>query len=417
VVTWIYFLSRFGAYRSPRTTSLFAYGWSIFRGVGLGVVALLTLLFLLNVKDISRLVIAVFAVLDVLMLFEIRVWLLRHFRMSVQKKKNLLEVLIVGSGNRAKHLSETLRKNSDWGFHIVGHLDPDPTRVGAYVLGAPVIGTLNDISLVLKEHVVDEVILAVPRAMIPSVDMIACVCEEEGVKLRFMADVFNVRAARMRLVELGPVPLLTLAPVVQEDWKVFVKRVIDFSVGWVMLLFLLPLLGVIAVAIKLDSAGPVFFIQERVGQHKRRFRMFKFRTMVKDAEMKMMELEKLNEAEGPIFKIANDPRVTRVGKFLRKTSLDELPQILNVIRGEMSLVGPRPMSIRDVNLFDRGIQRKRFTVKPGITCLWQVSGRSHLPFSKWLELDLHYIENWTLSLDLKILLKTIPSVLRGSGAM
>ena len=180
---------------------------------------------------------------------------------------------------------------------------------------------------------------------------------------------------------------------------------------------LLPLMAMIAAAIKVDSSGPVFFKQLRVGQNKRRFMLYKFRTMVDGSEHRQSEFEHLNEAEGPIFKIANDPRATRVGRFLRRTSLDELPQLLNVLRGEMGLVGPRPMSLRDVNLFDRGIQRKRFSVKPGITCLWQVSGRSRLPFAKWLELDLWYIEHWSLLLDVKILFRTIPAVLRGTGAM
>jgi lipopolysaccharide/colanic/teichoic acid biosynthesis glycosyltransferase len=144
--------------------------------------------------------------------------------------------------------------------------------------------------------------------------------------------------------------------------------------------------------------------------------MFKFRTMHIDAEERLKEIEHLNEAEGPIFKIKNDPRVTRVGNFLRKTSIDELPQLINVLRGEMSLVGPRPMSLRDVDLFERGIQRKRFSVQPGLTCIWQVSGRSNLPFERWLELDLEYIENWSFWLDLKILFKTIPAVVKSRGA-
>jgi lipopolysaccharide/colanic/teichoic acid biosynthesis glycosyltransferase len=180
---------------------------------------------------------------------------------------------------------------------------------------------------------------------------------------------------------------------------------------------LLPIIGIIAAAIKLDSRGPVFFFQERVGFKRRRFRMLKFRSMVDGADQIQEQVEHLNEAEGPIFKIANDPRITRVGRFLRRTSLDELPQLFHVITGEMSLVGPRPMSLRDVQLFERGIQRKRFSVKPGLTCLWQISGRSQLPFSKWLELDLEYIERWSLCLDLKILLRTIPAVLRGEGAV
>jgi lipopolysaccharide/colanic/teichoic acid biosynthesis glycosyltransferase len=190
----------------------------------------------------------------------------------------------------------------------------------------------------------------------------------------------------------------------------------DVIVAALIIPLLLPLVALIALAIKLDSSGPVFFVQERVGRRKRHFRMLKFRTMVEDADRRQAEFEHLNEAAGPIFKIANDPRITRVGYLLRRSSLDELPQLLHVLTGEMSLVGPRPMSLRDVDLFDQGIQRRRFSVKPGLTCLWQVSGRSELPFSKWLELDLAYIENWSLRLDVTILIKTIPSVLGGKGA-
>jgi lipopolysaccharide/colanic/teichoic acid biosynthesis glycosyltransferase len=192
---------------------------------------------------------------------------------------------------------------------------------------------------------------------------------------------------------------------------------VDLAASLAVLPLVLPVLGVIALAIKLDSPGPVFFRQERVGLGKRRFQMLKFRTMVDGADKLQKELEHLNEAAGPIFKIANDPRITRVGRLLRRTSLDELPQVLHVVKGDMSLVGPRPMSVRDVQLFDRGVQRKRFSVKPGLTCLWQISGRSLLPFSKWLELDLYYIEHWSLALDFKILLRTIPVVLKGTGAI
>jgi exopolysaccharide biosynthesis polyprenyl glycosylphosphotransferase len=417
ITFWIFFLTLFGAYRSPRVTSLFEYGWAVIRGVAVGVALLLTLLFLLKIQYVSRAVVVAFSILDALFLIGVRIGMVWYFRRSLQRGKNFLEVLIIGTGNRAKRLAETLHQKSEWGVHIVGHLDPDRSRVGTFVLDAPVIGTVDDISSVLKDHVIDEVILAIPRAMIPNVDRIAYACEEEGVKLRFMADVFDVHVARMRLVELGSVPMLTLEPVAQEAWKVFVKRTIDLAASLLLLPFVLPVIGMIALAVKLDSTGPFFFIQERIGQNKRRFPMYKFRTMVEGAEKMMAQVEQLNEAEGPIFKITKDPRVTRVGQFLRKTSLDELPQIFNIIRGEMSLVGPRPMSIRDVNLFDQGIQRKRFSVKPGLTCLWQVSGRSQLPFSKWLELDLYYIDHWSLSLDFKILFKTIPAVLKGTGAM
>jgi exopolysaccharide biosynthesis polyprenyl glycosylphosphotransferase len=384
--------------------------------VAVGLASLLTILFLFKVQYVSRGVVVTFAGTDLLTLVGIRLGVVWYFHRSLRRGEHFRRILIVGSGTRAQRLAKTLLQNSEWGIRIVGHLDPDSTRVGDRVLDSSVLGTVGDISSVLKENVIDEVILAVPRAMIPDVDKIAQACEEEGVKLCLMADVFDVHAVRTRLVTLGTIPLLTLEPVAQEEWKLLVKRLMDVVAVVLMVPLLLPLVGLIALAIKVDSPGPVFFAQERVGLRKRRFRMLKFRTMVVGAHQLLAQLEHLNEAKGPIFKIANDPRITRAGRVLRRTSLDELPQILHVLTGEMSLVGPRPMSLRDVDLFDQGIQRKRFSVKPGLTCLWQISGRSDLPFSKWLELDLAYIERWSLSLDIEILLKTVPAVLSGKGA-
>jgi lipopolysaccharide/colanic/teichoic acid biosynthesis glycosyltransferase len=190
----------------------------------------------------------------------------------------------------------------------------------------------------------------------------------------------------------------------------------DLAVASIMLVLLFPLLAFIALAIKLDSKGSVFFIQGRVGFNKRRFRMIKFRTMCADAEARMQEIEHLNEKSGPIFKIAKDPRTTRVGKWLRKASIDELPQLINVLLGDMSLVGPRPLPMRDALKMEEAWQKRRFSVKPGLTCLWQVSGRSNLSFEQWMELDLKYIDSWSLGLDGKILLRTIPAILSARGA-
>jgi exopolysaccharide biosynthesis polyprenyl glycosylphosphotransferase len=324
---------------------------------------------------------------------------------------------MIGSGERACLLSRILKEKSEWGIDIVGYLDIEPELVGKGVDGGQVLGMVEDINAILKKQVIDEVIVAMPRKLLTDVDNIAQACEEEGVKFRFMADIFSLSAARISLAKLGGVPILTLEPVALDESKLLLKRIIDFGITVLAMPFILLIFGIIAIAIKMDDGGPVFFIQERVGLKKRRFPLFKFRTMHVNAEEMLKEIEHLNEAEGPNFKIANDPRITRIGRFLRCTSLDELPQLFNVLRGEMSLVGPRPMSIRDVNLFDKGIQRKRFSVKPGITCVWQVSGRNNLPFKKWLELDLEYIENWSLTLDLLILLKTIPVVLLRKGAM
>jgi exopolysaccharide biosynthesis polyprenyl glycosylphosphotransferase len=414
---WIILLTFFGAYKSPRRTSRREYCWAVTRSVGTGLAVLLVLLFLLKIQYVSRVVLITFASLAVLSLTATRLLRVWHFRRSIQRGKSFHRVLIIGSGNRARRLAESLLRHAEWNIYIVGYLDPDPARHGRHILGASVVGTVDDITSTLKNHVIDEVVLAVPRSMITDVEKIVRACEEEGVRFLFMADVFDVQVARMRLTQFSEIPLLAFEPVAQEEWALLIKRIMDLTVCLLMLPMLLPLMAVIALAVKLDSPGPVFFVQDRVGLNKRRFRMRKFRTMVTGSERLQAQLEHLNEAQGPIFKIAKDPRITRLGRLLRRTSLDELPQVFNVIKGDMSLVGPRPMSLRDVNLFDRGIQRKRFSVKPGLTCLWQISGRSQLPFSKWLELDLSYIERWSLGLDIKILAKTVPVVLKGTGAV
>jgi exopolysaccharide biosynthesis polyprenyl glycosylphosphotransferase len=278
------------------------------------------------------------------------------------------------------------------------------------------VGTVHEIAEVLKENVIDEIILAVPRSMIDHMENVVRAAETEGVRVRVMADLFAPVPKRLSLDECGTVPFLTFDWVAYDDWKLGAKRVIDLVLSATALLVAAPVLIAIAVAIRLDSPGPVLFVQTRMGHSKRTFRLVKFRTMAVDAEIRQSELEKLNEAEGPVFKIANDPRVTRIGAFLRRTSLDELPQFWNVLRGDMSLVGPRPLPLRDVRRFDEAVQRKRFSVKPGITCLWQISGRSKLTFAEWLKLDLWYIDNWSLTLDLSLLVRTIPAVLKRRGA-
>jgi exopolysaccharide biosynthesis polyprenyl glycosylphosphotransferase len=211
-------------------------------------------------------------------------------------------------------------------------------------------------------------------------------------------------------------PIATIATASITGPGAVAKRILDVVLAGVLLVVLAPVLVAVALLVKLTSPGPIFFVQERVGLGKRRFRMLKFRTMVADAERRIHELEHLNEASGPVFKIRNDPRLTPVGALLRKTSLDELPQLLNVVKGDLSLVGPRPLPVRDYEGFDQDRHRRRFSVRPGITCLWQIGGRSDVSFERWMELDMLYIDSWSLWLDLKILCKTIPVVLRGTGA-
>ena len=409
-------LKYFGGYENVGQTKLVGYFWSVLKATAVTISVLLVLLFFLKVEYVSRLVILLFAVLEFAVLLIIRLAAVLYFREQVKSGKNTLRVLIVGSRSRAQDLYKALQEQMVLGVKVVGFIDPDPWRVGIDVFGIPVIGTVDNIHECLKNNVVDEVIIAISRSLLQDAEPIVMACEEEGIRVRFMADVFNVKVARVSFTNVNGIPLLNMEPVAQDSQQLLAKRIFDVACTLFVLPFLIPVFCIVALAIKLDSPGPVFFIQQRVGLRKYVFPMFKFRSMYVDAEERFEEVEHLNEATGPIFKIKDDPRITRVGYFLRKTSIDEIPQLLNVLRGEMSLVGPRPMSLRDVDLFDRGIQRKRFSVKPGLTCIWQISGRSELSFEKWLELDLEYIDRWSFWLDIGILFRTIPAVLKARGA-
>ena len=411
-------MNALGAYDQFKPQRISSFAFTVLKALLVALFATLLFAFVLNIDYLSRSLIGMFYVLLFITLVANRDFLIWwYFKKSVEKEANYLKVLIIGTGERAQRLTKEMKSNLEWGVTIVGYLDTDPSKVGHELNGSRVLGTVQQISTVLRNHVVEEVILALPRSMMNDVAMIATACEEEGVQFLIMSDMYDLNASRISLASMGNIPVLRFEPVALDTGKLVIKRMFDLVITLLAMPLIGPIFAIIALAIKLDDRGPVFFVQERVGFHKRRFPMIKFRTMCVNAEEKIKEIEHLNEAEGPIFKMKNDPRVTRVGHFLRKTSLDELPQLLNVLRGHMSLIGPRPMSLRDVDLFDRGIQRKRFSVRPGLTCIWQISGRSDLPFEKWLELDLQYIDNWSLWLDIKILVLTVPAVLKGSGAV
>jgi exopolysaccharide biosynthesis polyprenyl glycosylphosphotransferase len=239
-------------------------------------------------------------------------------------------------------------------------------------------------------------------------------CERVGVRTKYQADVFNSQVAWPRYDDPHS-PMVTMH-VVPDDHRLTIKRLLDVVGAAAAIVALSPVMLAAVAAVKLSSPGPALFTQERFGLNRRRFQMLKFRTMVADAEQLQDDLEERNEANGPVFKIAADPRITRVGRFLRRTSIDELPQLFNVLRGDMAIVGPRPLPVRDVRRFTRASDMRRFSVRPGLTCLWQVSGRSNLSFDEWISLDLRYIDGWSLALDFLILLRTVPAVIRGTGA-
>jgi exopolysaccharide biosynthesis polyprenyl glycosylphosphotransferase len=325
-------------------------------------------------------------------------------------------VLIVGSGPLAHRLYlDFTDQQLAWDHELVGFVDSNPNIQFADIRSR-VVGTLDQLESILMHMVVDEVVVALPiKSQYNQIQRVIEECERAGVESRYSPDVFRTTIASTRLDISDRRPAVAMH-VVPDDHRLIVKRATDIVGAVIGLLLTAPLLAVIALAIKLTSPGPVLFAQERYGWRKRRFKMLKFRTMVTNAEALQVALEGRNEAVGPVFKIRADPRVTRVGRFLRKTSLDELPQFWNVLRGDMSLVGPRPLPIRDVTRFSEAWLMRRFSVMPGITGLWQVSGRSNLRFDEWVALDLEYIDRWSLSLDVLILLRTLPAIFRATGA-
>lgn len=332
--------------------------------------------------------------------------------------RNLRYLVIVGTNARAIEFAQMITSRPEFGYRISGFVDREwyGTEL-CKKAGFNVSSDFDHFKQFIRENVIDEVVLFVPIKTFyqQSVDLIA-LCAEQGITVRFASEVIMSPTGRTRVEHIEGYPLATISTGSIRDRQLLAKYLFDFTAALIALILLSPLCVLIAVAIKLSSPGPVFFIQDRVGLNKRRFRLYKFRTMVPGAEAHQKELEAQNEAYGPVFKIKADPRVTAIGKFLRKTSLDELPQLINVLKGEMSLVGPRPLPVRDYQGFNEDWHRRRFSVRPGLTCLWQINGRHSVTFEEWMEMDMKYIDSWSLWLDLKILAKTIPAVFRGAGA-
>lgn len=322
--------------------------------------------------------------------------------------------VICGTGPLARMQALDLPGNRKFKYQLLGFVDNNPHK-GIEAMG-PVLCAVRDLEQLLMHQPIDEVIIGLPlKSHFGDVEEIVAICGRAGVQMQYSLDLFSTEIAKSRKVDNDQTHNVVLE-MVHHDHRVFLKDIVDRVLASIGLLFLWPLFAGIAIAIKISSPGPVFFVQQRFGLNKRRFGMIKFRSMVVDAEARQAALEHMNETDGPIFKIKRDPRVTRVGDFLRRTSLDELPQLLNVLKGEMSLVGPRPLPTRDVQRFSEPWLMRRFSVKPGITGLWQVSGRSNTGFDNAIKLDLRYIDRWSLLMDAQILLRTVSVVVKRSGA-
>ena len=382
--------------------------------VFLGGVLISAAIFVLKYQFISRPFILIFVLVNFAFLLAFRLLASRgvnRFGRLVSGDRNLL---IVGSGDRAARVAAVLEEAEAWGYHLVGIVPESPDALPDSRLGDYPRIPLSQIGEAIKRHTVDEVIFVVSKDALAGLEEIFLLCEEEGVKTRVMLSFFPHVTSKVYLEALQDLPLLTFTTTPQNDYLLLLKNGIDLVLACALLVLTAPLFAVIALLITISSKGPIIFKQVRCGLGGREFVFYKFRSMVENAEATRSQLQHLNEMSGPVFKIGKDPRCTPVGRFLRKFSLDELPQLINILKGDMSFVGPRPPLPREVENYQRW-QRRRLRMKPGLTCLWQVRGRNEIDFDEWMKLDLQYIDNWSLLLDVKIALKTIPIVLLGKG--
>ncbi|MFH1012100.1 MAG: sugar transferase [bacterium] len=416
VVIWWLFFDLQNAYSPQRSPSLFFDLQSVLRTIFFGSLALLAVCYLLRIELPPRSVLFLFVLVDVLLLLIGKLFLfyLRDYLRGAGRLRPT--VLVVGAGEKAGRYINSMRQHADWGVDLIGFIDNDPEKLGQQYYGAPVLGTPADMPSVLHQHAIDEVVFAVPtRQLEDCVDLFA-LCEQEGVRTLIISDFFSGLISRVESEVIHGIPVLIYSTTPLKEWQLLAKRIFDIAFSATLLILFLPLFLLIALAIKLTSKGQVFYRWEVVGLNKKKFTGYKFRTMVVGADrMKELLMDK-NEMEKVVFKMKNDPRVTPVGSILRKFSLDELPQLWSVLRGDMSVVGPRPPLVTELDKFESW-HRRKLSVKPGLTCLWQISGRSEIrDFDEWVRLDLQYIDKWSLWLDIKILLKTIPVVLMGRGA-
>jgi exopolysaccharide biosynthesis polyprenyl glycosylphosphotransferase len=412
---WALMLFAAGFYRSHRTLPLWEEIWGAMR-VSFGGTALLALVvFGLRLTFVSRLYLLIFAAVNFLFLATEKVALRLLSRWVRSRGYNFRTVLLVGTGQKAAQLAEFLEAHPYWGFRVRGYLDDDNGGEIRRANRWACLGKITDLESVLMNEVIDEVIFVIEKGKLPEYEQALLVAERHGVRAHISMDIFPHVLARPVLEELDGIPLLSFTTTPSNPFQLVVKRAVDLGVSLVLFLLSLPLQVLAALAIRLSSRGPIFFRQVRCGLNGRHFTLVKFRTMHPGAEERLAEISHLNEMSPPVFKASNDPRLTPVGRVLRRLSIDELPQLVNIILGNMSLVGPRPPLPEEVARYQPW-QRRRLSMKPGLTCLWQVSGRNEVDFDRWMALDLKYIDTWSPMLDVKILLKTVPAVLSGKGA-
>ena len=387
----------------------------ILNGTTTGIMVMVFITFFLQPLYYSRLIFFYAALLIIVILSLARLVRTIIIDWLRQRGAGVDRVIIVGAGETGRTVMANLVAQPMLGYKVVGFVDDNPDKGNVDMGPIKGLGSIDNLPRLITELEADEVIITLPWMSHRKIMSILAQCERKNVRARIVPDLFQMRLSQVDIEDLNGIPLLGVRDQTITGMNLVLKRSIDLVVVILGLVILSPLLAVIGLAIKLDSHGPIIFRQTRIGKNGREFDMYKFRSMQQDAEEKLAELEAHNEAQGPLFKMREDPRRTRVGKWLRKTSLDELPQLYNILRGEMSLVGPRPHLPDEISRYQPW-HRKRLEVAPGLTGLPQVSGRSNLSFDETAFLDLYYIQNWSLSLDIMILLRTVPRALSGDGA-
>jgi exopolysaccharide biosynthesis polyprenyl glycosylphosphotransferase len=407
----------FDAYRSYRTASFVDELLAIAKGIVAGGLILGAIAFALKLNYLSRGFILSFVVINFAIIGTER-FAVRSLSWAVRRHGyNFRNVLIVGTNDTARDIAQKISQYHNWGLRLAGFIAEDVHDAGSSLDGIAVVARLQELETFIRHEAIDEVIFCVPFRKLPDLEDTFLMLEEHGINARIAAQMFPHLIARMGFEELETVPLLTFSTVPENTIALAIKRFSDIVLAVVLMICSFPIVVAAALAVKATSSGPVLFKQKRSGLHGRTFTLYKFRSMYRDAESLRSDLERLNEMEGPVFKIKADPRITPLGRFLRRTSIDELPQLWNVLKGDMSIVGPRPPVPEEVEKYERW-QRRRLSMRPGITCIWQISGRNKISdFDQWVKLDLQYIDTWSLALDLKIFLKTIPVVLFQRGAV
>ncbi|HXL37326.1 MAG TPA: sugar transferase [Ktedonobacteraceae bacterium] len=403
-----------GLYKIRLTGTWFRQVWTIVSSTTLGMAFLITYYFIFQPISNSRLLVPFVWATAILILCFAR--LIVSSIMGILYRLGLGEtrLLVVGSGRLSKMIMQHIVANPNLGYNIVGFLhdmNESPSDFGRFKM----LGTLDDLGMVIRSMQIDEVIIALPSYLHQQSIRSVRLCERLGTSFKLVPDLHELSLSRIDMEAIEGIPLIGIKQVSINSLQGFVTRVVDIIVAFLILIIGFPLWLCIALGIAITSSGGILYKQTRIGLAGRPFKVYKFRSMYKDADAHLADLMTLNEAQGPLFKIKDDPRITLIGRFLRHTSFDEIPQLFNVIIGEMSLVGPRPALPHEVAQYDE-LQRERLTVKPGMTGLWQIRGRSDISFDEGVLMDLYYIENWSLRLYFQTLLRTIPVVIFGRGA-